>query len=656
MVDKTLIEILKNRFLAIVEEMGFTILRTGHTVFIKETGDFGTALVTDSGEIFAAPLRIGMIRTIGMPMEDAIARMSSRRSDDVWIANDPLTTGGMSTHLPDVYLWKSVFSGGEFICYAWCFIHVSDIGGRVPGSIAPLSTEIYEEGLRIPPSRLYKEGELNQELLDIILANSRIPNQTWGDIQAALAALHRGERRISELADRYGTKEVRESANALLDYAEQRARQLLAEIPDGEYEFSDYLEGGSVTGRPLCIRVKMRVQGSMVELDFSDTDPQALTAFNIPTCGKPHHNYLVVALVNYLRTLDQDVPFNSGLVRPIICHTIAGSLLNPDEGAPVGVRAVTMHRVSDAVMGCLAQARPDVVPAAGAGGGTIVLLSAESSTGRKVSVVEPVTGGSGARSGLDGVNGCDIIGASARNIPVEVLENELPIRVQRYGLRTSSAGAGLFRGGLGTEFSFELLAPKGKVTARGMERRRFRPWGRDGGLPGEPGGVQFVLKDGEIRNEPELDVVEMARGDVLTFWAAGGGGLGDPLKRDVNAVWDDVRNGLITTDEAKSQYGVVLSERSVNSEKTGLLRKTLAKEKKHNGMVFDFGPERRSYECKWPPEIFLEIAPMLMSLPGSLRLHLREQILLRWMRYCENGEEIKLPEVVEEVLTQSGLS
>jgi N-methylhydantoinase B len=653
--NKALVEILNHRFLSIVEEMGFTIQRTGHTIFIKETGDFGTALVTPAGEVFAAPLRVGMIRTIGMPFDGAIAAMEVCNDNDVWVANDPIATRGMSTHLPDIYLWKPIVIDGILICYAWCFMHVSDIGGRVPGSIAPLSSDIYQEGLRIPPCRLYKDGVLDRELASLILANSRIPDQNWGDLQAGVLALRRGDQRIRELVQRYGMEVVQGMVEEVLNYAERRARQLIDALPDGEYEFSDYLEGGSTLGYPLRVHAKVRVQGSAIELDFTETCPQVPTAFNIPTAGQPRHNYLVVAIVNYLRTLDREMPFNSGLVRSVSCRTRPGSLLNPEPGAAVGVRAVTMHRVSDVVMGCLSQACPEIIPAAGSGGGAIVLLSAETDSGRKVSVVEPLTGGSGGRPELDGINGCDIVGGAIRNIPVEVLEQELPILVHRYGLRKSSGGAGRRRGGLGTEFAFELLAPAATVTARGMERRRFRPWGVRGGKPGSPATLTHVSAGGGTLDHPQLDVVKMLRGDILTFAAAGGAGFGDPLERDASSVWLDVVNEYIAPEDAALEYGVVLgADGQIDEHRTRRLRARLsAKRRTLPQSMYDFGPEREDFERTWPERLLSGLALGLSVAPGHLRHLLYEQALDLWRGYFERAEDIRCEDLVHQVLTNN---
>ncbi|MEM7124139.1 MAG: hydantoinase B/oxoprolinase family protein, partial [Pseudomonadota bacterium] len=230
--DKIRLEILSNRFQAVVDEMAQVVSRTAHTVFVKETQDYGSVLVSRGGEVFAAPRRYGVLMMIGMPMEAAIAASGDDiRDGDIFIGNDPVTTRGMATHLSDVYLWKPIFVDGELLCWAWTFIHVSDIGGRVPGSIAPSSHEVYQEGLRITPQKLYSAGELNQPLLDMIRANCRTPDQNWGDMKACLAGLATAENRVRDLARQYGYDTIDRTIDQVLDYAETQARRVIEHVP-----------------------------------------------------------------------------------------------------------------------------------------------------------------------------------------------------------------------------------------------------------------------------------------------------------------------------------------------------------------------------------------------------------------------------------------
>lgn len=591
-----LLEVLKNRYQAVVDEMGFVLLRTGHTVFIKETGDFSCALVTPGGEVFCAPTRIGMIRIVGMNMATAVAASQPWEDGDIWIANDPWSTGGMATHLPDLFLWKPIYVGGKLICFAWNFIHVSDIGGRVPGSISPSAREIFEEGLILPPSRLYRRGELNRELLAIIQANCRIPEQTWGDLKAALAALSVAERRVREMAERYGADTLLKGQDALLKWAGQRSRDLFRRVPDGTHRFADYMEGDPIRQEPFRLELALTFRDGAVTMDFSGTSPQVTCAYNIPTGGRGPHYFLTTGLITFLRSMDPSIPYNSGLVRPIRAVLPPGSVVNPYRGAAVGIRAATMHRIYDLVMGCLAQALPDVIPAAGGGQGAVLMVAVpEVSGAMKVSVVQPLRGGSGARPHLDGIEGNDISMGSGRNIPGEVIEQEMPLLINRYGLRPEHVGAGRYRGGLGLELEFELLAPRGIVTCRGLERYRFRPWGRMGGRPGSTGRTLRNAGTPDEVDEGRFDVLHLQRGDRLYFATQGGGGYGNPLEREPDRVLRDVCEERISARTAAEEYGVVVRDGAVDTEATAARRAELRAAAGPPG-AFAYGPEREAYE------------------------------------------------------------
>ena len=375
MKDKVLLEILKNRFQAIVNEMGMTVQRTGHTIFIKETADFGSVLVSPEGEIFSAPLNVGVTVLIGTPMGDAIRAIDNYEEGDVIISNDPDSTGAMATHLPDLYLWRPIFFKGELICFAWTFIHCSDIGGKVPGSISPTSFDIFQEGFVIPPTKLFKQGKRNEEFFRIFMKNSRIPEQNWGDIKALVAALSVGAQRMEELIKRYDVVTVNEGINAVLDYAEAQAKEIIREIPSGSYSFHDYMEGQVADLGTIRIALEMHIENEELYLDFSKTDPQVPAAINMPTGNKVGHWMIVPALVKYFKTVNPYLTYNSGMVRPVKLGIPQGSLLNPEPRAAVGVRAATMFRVFDIICGTLAQAVPEQIPAAGSGQGSIVVVS-----------------------------------------------------------------------------------------------------------------------------------------------------------------------------------------------------------------------------------------------------------------------------------------
>jgi len=628
--DKVLLEILNNRFTGIVEEMGYIIHRASFTVFVKETWDFDSALVTPDGEIFCYPRNIGVTNMLGMHMGDAIRCISEYEPGDVIVTNDPHRTRGMCTHLPDIMMFKPIFHQGRLVCFAWCFIHSSDVGGLVPGSISPTAYDRFQEGLTIPPTKLLRAGVLNRELRDLILANVRIPEQNWGDMKALLAALTICERRMTEVLDQYGGETVRAVIDDLLDYGERRARRIFEEVPDGTYEFSDYLEGDLFSSYHVRIRVRVTVRGSEVHLDFTGTDPQLRAALNMPSYGKPNQ-WLVLGIVNYLRTTDSTLPLNRGILRPVSVTVPEGSVLNPLPFAASGARHTTGYRVSDSVLGALSQAVPERILAAGAGQVAIVLLShLDPHTGAyKVNVLQPMQGGSGGRPTKDGIDGVNFSAGSLRNVPTEAIELEAPVFVHRYMLSENTAAGG-HRGGAAVTFEFQVSAPNTIVTARGMDRFRIRPWGRKGGQPGTLGETLLNPGTDRERNVGKIDVLKLQPGDTVRITSPGGGGYGDPLDRDPERVQRDVADGLVTVERAASDYGVMLDDGKVDAAATVARRVALRAQRTGPLAEFVFGPERAAYEARVPKDLQDVVAAVLQEYPGAVRLFLKEQLYRRF--------------------------
>ncbi|MDF3014855.1 MAG: hydantoin utilization protein [Thermomicrobiales bacterium] len=628
-VDNVLLEIMKNRFQAIVGEMGQAIQRTGHTVFIKETADFGSVLVSPAGEIFAAPLNIGVTVLIGTPMDSAIKAVSDYQDGDVLISNDPTSTGAMATHLPDLYVWKPIFVDGELLCFAWTFIHASDVGGKVPGSISPTSADIQQEGLVIPPTKLFRQGELNQEFLDLFLANCRIPDQNWGDLKALIAALNVGETRTRQLVDRYGKETVQAAMDGVLDYAESQARHIISSIPDGTYRFHDYMEGEQFGVGTIRIELALTVSGSDIVMDFTGTDPQVPASLNIPTHGKRGHWMIVPALVKYFKTANMAITYNSGMVRPIELDIPRQTLLNPDPGAACGVRAATMFRVFDVVCGALAQAIPHDVPAAGSGQGCIVLVSLVDLTSgnRKISVVQPLCGGCGGRPAKDGIDGVDFSLGSLRNVPTESLESEMPLLITRYGLRPDSCGHGQHRGGNGVELMVRIFTPHTVMTARGMERYFFRPWGLNGGTAGTTGFTRLRQPGRDWEEIGQIDVLHLDPGSEVHFGTQGGGGWGNPLARPLSAVEQDIAEGLVSESVAATAYGLVFSDGHIDAAASSRLRAELQRRSPSAADLFDFGPERATYEAIWSDDVHAAINTALERVAPALRYFVRGQLI-----------------------------
>ena len=614
---------------AIVDEVASVIVRTGYTVFVKETQDFGTVLFTPAGEVFAVPLRVAVSLGPGMPCRAVVEAIGKWEEGDIVVTNDPYKTKGMVTHLADIYLIKPLFAQGQLVCFACAFIHSSDVGGKVPGSISPACYDIYQEGVRIRPVKLFEQGHLNNDILHFMLDNCRIPEQNWGDIRALLAGLDTAERRMAELIDRYGLDAVHTGIDSILNYAERKARDLIRQIPDGCYEAWDYLEGDGFSDHPIRVKVRMTIRDDEIHLDFTGTDHQVRGAFNMPSFNHPGHFMLSPTITRFLRTLDPGIPYNSGLVRPIRQHIPRANLLNAEEGAPCGVRAATMIRVADVTMAALSRAWPERLPAGGAGQVTIVLLSTlEIQSGnRKVGVIQPITGGSGARPWKDGIDSADFSVGFLKNIPSETLETEMPILVERYGLRMNSGGPGRFRGGCGNELRIRIFAPETILTARGMERHRFRPWGRAGGFPGEVGEATINEGTESERKTSKIDELLLNPGESITFLSQGGGGYGSPLNRDPEAVLADVEASLVSEEAARRDCGVVVFGGGVDHEMTSQLRESLKYDERFKAEPFNHGTERAAFEAIWDDVTYSALVEAIAAYPPSFRGYLKNSVM-----------------------------
>ncbi len=640
--DKIQLEILASRYQAVVDEMAQVVFRTAHTVFVKETQDYGTVLVSPEGEVFAAPRRYGVLMMVGMPMDDAIGRMGDAvRDGDIFISNDPEATGGMCTHLSDVFLWKPIFHAGRLVCYAWTFIHVSDVGGSVPGSIQPSNYEVYQEGIRIPPRKLYREGELDEAFLELFLTNCRTPDQNWGDMKACLAGLATAERRLHELLDQFGETTIRDSIPELLDYGEAQARRVISQVPDGTYAFSDFIEADMAGVGLVRINLAMTVRGDELLMDFTGTAPQVRAALNLPSFSKDGHWMLITALINWLCTQEPTIAYNAGLARPLKVRIPAGTIINPQSGAAYGARYSTSHKVCDVTIGALAQAVPMQLPATDSGQGSILLVSVPdfASGGRKVSVIQPIVGGSGARPMDDGVDGTMVLLNFLKNIPTEVLEREMPeVLIHHYGLRPNSGGAGRYRGGTGIEIEFETRSPYTTVTSRSMERYIFPPPGRLGGHPGATGYTLYRPREGPDEDIGKIDLLDMDVGDRLRIGTQGGGGFGHPFERPEQDVLEDVLNGLVSQESALEHYGVLVGDDGAVDEVATRDRRAALRVQAESEETpqFGFGPARLDHYRRWPDAVYDAIDAETSQLPPLSRQLLYYEVQRRieesWQR------------------------
>ncbi|MCC7107490.1 MAG: hydantoinase B/oxoprolinase family protein, partial [Chloroflexi bacterium] len=455
-----------------------------------------------------------------------------------------------------------------------------------------------------------------------------------------------------EMIGKFGEERVRASINQLLEYSARRAGDIVEEIPDGDYQFVDYLDDDFISDVPIRLQLTMRVRGRELEMDYTGTDPQVNSSMNLPTLGRLHP-FLCVGLVAFFMTTDPYIPLSGGLVRPVKMNLPPGSLVNPSFPAACGVRYATAIRAIDMVFGTLIQALPDRTPAAGGGQGCMVVCSLlNPDTGRReVQVVEPIQGGAGAMLRKDGMGGTYYC-AGLRNTPIESIETHLPILVRRYHQVADSGGVGRRRGGPSLRLDFQVFSPGGIVTARGMERYRFQPWGAFGGEPGASGRTLLNPGTDHQREIGKINILHLEPGDVVSIWSPAGGGYGPPAEREPELVLRDVRDDLVSVEAARDLYRVAITDGKVDEATTEALRRAT---ERNGDRPFHFGPKRDAHEEVWRPEMVESCNRLVMSLPPALRpfakteLHHRISALAK-ERPVEPGDVAGQWEVVTSIM------
>ncbi|HMK81954.1 MAG TPA: hydantoinase B/oxoprolinase family protein [Xanthobacteraceae bacterium] len=636
--DPVTLEIMATKVAAVSEEMGYTLQRTGRTLYVKETADFGTALAARNGKFFSYPNAIGVSGFVDLDCMPTIAAVGGLEEGDVVITNNPYRSAGLATHTPDLHVIRPIHVEGVLVCYAWAFLHSSDVGGRVPSSISPSNTEIYQEGLLLPPTKLVRRGAPCEDVFGIIAANSRTPDENVGDIKAMLAALAYAERRVHEIVAQHGVAAFLDCQADLFEYSRVKARAAFRRIRDGDYAFWDWLDDDLVTPYPRRIRVRITAADGVLVLDFDGTDPQSLSAFNVPTLGT-RHPWLSLRLVSLALTLDPTIPVNAGILDNITVRAPEGSILNPRFPAATGVRHATAIRVDNVLTGALAQALPETMPAA-SGGIVIPIVFAENDpdTGASnVIVVEPAVGGMGARFGHDGVDGRDASIANLANNPIETLEGNASLHIVEYALRPDSGGAGQWRGGNGVAITFEILADQATILGRGMERFRFRPWGLAGGCAGAPARTLLNAGTPDEKDLGKIDAVTVKRGDRFTILTPGAGGYGNPFARDAERVADDVAKGFVSRAAAATRYGVALdADGNVDAKQTARLRAAPS--------APDADMLRASFEQVFPDADVTALNRRLYGLPPGPANHRRSTI---FAKVLEGRDPAALPALTD---------
>lgn len=553
--DPITFAVIKNALDSIVDEMAYTVVRTARSEIVKDVMDYSAALCGADGSMLAQAKTIAL--HLGA-VPEAMAEVLRRYGDDLHpgdavIVNDPYQ-GGM--HLPDIFMFVPIFHSGALRAFGVVICHHTDVGGRVPGSNASDSTEIFQEGLRLPVLKLYEKGRPNDTLFRIIEKNVRLPDRVIGDLKAQFAACHVGARELARLFDRYGADTCGAYFSELLDYSERMTRDEIASWPDGTYRFTDYLDDDGFTDAPVPIAVAITVAGDRLIVDYAGSSPQVPAALNSTKSYTNSCTYLSVRSV-----LRGDVPNNEGVFRCIEVRADEASIVNPVMPAACAARALTGYRVVDAMFGALAQIVPDRVPAAGEGGNTVVCIGGYQ--GREpFIIVDMICGAWGGRPDKDGVEAITNPSQNLSNTPVETLERQHPVRIEEYALLPDSCGAGKWRGGLGIARSYRLLADSANLQLR-ADRVRFRPYGLAGGGPGRATRNRLIA-DGEARDLPGKVTMAIARAQVVHHEQAGGGGYGDPLERDPQLVAYDVWNQKITSGFALAHHKVVVDAESGN--------------------------------------------------------------------------------------------
>ena len=544
-------EIIKNSLMSIADTMALTVVRTARSAVIKYGMDFSTALFNAEGEQVAQGLTLPP--HLGS-MAPALEGVMNAFGDDVhpgdlFANNDPYEG---ASHLPDIFLFKPIFVNETLIGWSCCIGHQTDIGGRVAGGNACDNIEIYQEGLILPPLKLYDKGELNKAVWRILEKNVRVPEKVLGDVQALLAAVRFGERDLLRLVDAYGLEDLKSYMADILDTTETLTRAEFASLPQGEWEFTDYIDNDGIDPQPIAIHAKVKIQKDEVFVDFDGTSPQAKGSIN------PNFAYTKSNVYAVLKCLiDPAIQSNSGFFRPFNITAPEGCFVNPQHPAPVAARGLAGFRIAHTIFGAMAQAMPGKVPAAW-GGGEIGLSFAGYYPNRKAWVYLEFNN-DGPRGGgphMDGADGLSSPVLNMANTPIESIEADQPLLVERFGLYPDTAGPGKYRGGLSLIRDFRLLAEEATFQLR-SDRSDFRPWGLEGGKPGTP-TRNYLNPDTDKQELPGKHLMTLKKGDVYRVIQAGAGGYGDPLDRDVYAVLEDVQQEKLSLDHVRQEYGVVI--------------------------------------------------------------------------------------------------
>jgi N-methylhydantoinase B len=572
-VDPITLQVIQARLAGIVQEMQNSLFRTGYSTIIRESQDASCAILNTQGEVIAQhvvlPLHMGAFPACAAAILKTFS-LGEIHQGDAFIINHPYLGG--SPHAPDMGVFTPIYYENELVGFAANMAHKSDIGGTVPGSGSGNAREIYQEGLHLPPVKFMTELKPVKEIEAMIAANSRTAALVIGDLRGQVGAARLGERRIAELMQRYGKETILDSTEMLAAYTENRVRQTIASWPDGESEGESFVDHDGIDlTKPIRIHVRVKKAGDKLHFDFSGCSDQTQGPANIrPPLVRAACAYCLVALV------DRFLPINQGLARVIDATFRDGSVVNPRFPAAVNTYMPTALTAAEAILSALASFVPDKRIAGGSGSAALVLGGRDAQSNRAYVHYEIFSGGTGARSGKDGVSATAFHLSNCKTAPIEIIESEFPTRVERFEMIQDSGGAGEWRGGLGFARDYRILADEVRFSMR-TDKHDIAPFGGDEGLPGGKGACVVNLESKDAKHLPSrFGDHRLQRNDTIRVERPGGGGLGNPLKRPVNKVVEDVRQGYVSIGSARSQYGVALhvagGELRLQQEETAILR------------------------------------------------------------------------------------
>jgi N-methylhydantoinase B len=537
--DPITVDITRYKLDGIANEMQATLLKSSFSPIVKEGLDASASLFALDGTTLAQSCSIPIHLATLIPAVAKIIEtfpVAQMRDGDTYVLNDPYCGG---THLPDIAVVQPIVHRGRPIALSAAMTHHQDVGGMAAGSVPTNATEIYQEGLRIPPLKLREAGVYNDTLVALLRQNVRIPDTVMGDLNAQIAACTIGARRFAELAERFGDNQLAAICAELLARSERLTRAALARIPPGTYRYVDWLDNDGIElDKPIRIEVAATVAGGTIEFDFAGTSPQVKGPLNCVPSGS-----LAAACWAVRALTDPDIPTNGGCFRPISLKLPPGTIVNPQEPAPVNARTSTIKRIAGCMVGALAPAMPGTAPAASAGELHVLAFGGKGAGGNYV-VGELIAGGSGGGPGQDGVDAIETDATNCMNLPAEALEMEAPIRLHRVALRPGSGGVGEWRGGLGLVREYEVLEGDVSFSHRG-ERHFSAASGLAGGGEGAPARSVIRRVDGNEEVILSKIVTVLRPGDRVTVETAGGGGYGDPARRAAVETAADVANGKV---------------------------------------------------------------------------------------------------------------